>query len=454
MPVDIEPQSWEILEEFIVHDKSNEIIKFFENSQPAETARFIAHLDEELREKLIILLDPEKAAALLHNIPDEQAADIIEKIPVQEAVAIIDQFPVDEQVDILSDVKPEGAEAILDAMSPKDAYVTRQIMKYPKGTAGAIMTLEYLAYTEHTTCGDIINDIQTNQERYSDFDVQYAYIISNSNRLIGVLRMRDLILAKKNTPVNLLMIKKPLHVNVDASLDELIQFFEEHYFIGVPVTDRQQRLIGVVHRANVLEASTHRAEISLLKRSGITQGEEFRSMPFKQRTFRRLSWLSINIVLNIIAASIIAIYQDTLSAVIALAVFLPIISDMSGCSGNQSVAVSIRELTLGLIKPFEFFQVIRKELGVGILNGIILGFLLGMVAFIWQNNLYLGLVIGGALATNTIVAVCLGSTIPLLLKSLKIDPALASSPMLTTITDMGGFFFALYFATLMLQFLS
>ena len=177
-------------------------------------------------------------------------------------------------------------------------------------------------------------------------------------------------------------------------------------------------------------------------------------MPFRQRAFRRLSWLSINIILNVIAASVIALYQDTLSAVIALAVFLPIISDMSGCSGNQSVAVSIRELTLGLIKPFEFFRVIRKELGVGILNGIILGFLLGMVAFIWKNNLYLGLVIGGALATNTIVAVCLGSTIPLLLKSLKIDPALASSPMLTTITDMCGFFFALYFATLALEFLT
>lgn len=454
MSVELESQSWEILEEYIIHDRSNEIIKFFESSQPAETAHFIAHLDEELREKLIVLLDPEKAADLLHNIPDEQAADIIEKIPAQEAAAIIDQLPVDEQVDILSDVKSEGAEAILDAMSPKDASVTRQIMKYSEGTAGSLMTLEYLAYTEHTTCGDILNDIQTNQERYSDFEVQYAYIISDSNRLIGVLRMRDLILAKKNTLVKSLMIINPLHVNVNTSLDELIHIFDEHNYIGIPVTDKLNRLVGVVRRSHVLEASNQRAELSSLRRSGITQGEEFRSMPFRQRAFRRLSWLSINIILNVIAASVIALYQDTLSAVIALAVFLPIISDMSGCSGNQSVAVSIRELTLGLIKPFEFFRVIRKELGVGILNGIILGFLLGMVAFIWKNNLYLGLVIGGALATNTIVAVCLGSTIPLLLKSLKIDPALASSPMLTTITDMCGFFFALYFATLALEFLT
>lgn len=203
-----------------------------------------------------------------------------------------------------------------------------------------------------------------------------------------------------------------------------------------------------------MEASTLRAEISSLKRSGITQGEEFRSMPLMQRGFRRLSWLSINIVLNIIAASVIAFYQETLSAVIALAVFLPIISDMSGCSGNQSVAVSIRELTLGLIKPTEIFRVIKKEIGIGILNGIILGGILGLVAFLWQNNLYLGLVIAAALAINTVVAVSLGSSIPLILKTIKMDPALASSPILTTVTDMCGFFFALSFATLALPYIS
>ena len=454
MSVDAKKDSWDILKAYITNNRSDEIIYFFEKITPAETARSVARLDEESREKLLGLLDPGNAAALLHDIPDEQAADIIEKIPAQNAAAIIDQMPVDEQADILSDVKSEEAEAILDAMPAKDASITRQIMNYAPDTAGAIMTLEYLVYTEDTTCGEIVHDLQTHQERYSDYEVQYAYIISKSKRLVGVLKMRDLILAKRNMTVNLFMLKKPLHVNVTDPLDELIQIFEETNFIGIPVTDKQKRLVGVVRRADVLEASTHRAEISLLKISGITQGEEFRSMPLTQRAFRRLSWLSINIILNVIAASVIAFYQDTLSAVIALAVFLPIISDMSGCSGNQSVAVSLRELTLGLIKPFEFFRVIKKELGVGIMNGIILGFILGLVAYLWQNNPYLGIVVGVALATNTVVAVTLGSSIPLILKSIKIDPALASSPILTTVTDMCGFFFALYFATVAIKFLA
>jgi magnesium transporter len=452
--VEKESQSWEILKAYIIDNKSDNIIQFFEKTSPAETARSVAHLDEESREKLIILLDPDKAASLLHTIPDEQAADIIEKIPVQDAAAIIDLMPVDEQADILSDVKSEEAEAILDAMPSSDASVTRQIMEYPADTAGGIMTMENLAYTEQTTCGEIILDLQMHQERYSDYEVQYAYIVSKSNRLMGVLKMRDLILTKKNTPVQSLMIRKPLHVNVNVSLDELIQIFEEYNYIGIPVTDDKKHLLGVVLRARVMEASTHRAEISLLKFSGITQGEEFRSMPLIQRAFRRLSWLSINIVLNVIAASVIAFYQDTLSAVIALAVFLPIISDMSGCSGNQSVAVSIRELTLGLVRPSEIFRVLKKEIGIGLMNGMILGLLLGLVAFIWQKNLYLGIVIGAALATNTIIAISLGSTIPMILRSVKLDPALASSPILTTITDMCGFFFTLYFATIALKFIS
>ena len=173
-------------------------------------------------------------------------------------------------------------------------------------------------------------------------------------------------------------------------------------------------------------------------------------MPVRVRSSRRLSWLSVNILLNLMAASVIAFYQDTLSSVIALAVFLPIISDMSGCTGNQAVAVSMRELSLGIIKPGETFRVWFQEIRVGLINGLVLGILLGLAAFLWKGNIYLGLVVGGALAINTLVAVSIGGTVPLILKKLNVDPALASGPILTTITDMIGFFLALSFATIAL----
>ena len=148
--------------------------------------------------------------------------------------------------------------------------------------------------------------------------------------------------------------------------------------------------------------------------------------------------------------AVIAVFQDTLSAVIALAVFLPIISDMSGCSGNQAVAVSIRELTLGLVKPYEFLRVLAKEAPVGLMNGLALGAILAGVAFLWQGNVYLGAVVGAAMMLNTLVAVVLGGLIPLALKAAKQDPALASGPILTTVTDMCGFFLVLSFASAIL----
>jgi len=205
-----------------------------------------------------------------------------------------------------------------------------------------------------------------------------------------------------------------------------------------------------VRRRAVLEAVADRAEADHLKAAGIIGGEELRSMPVLLRSRRRLAWLSINIVLNIMAASIIAIYEDTLTAVIALAVFLPIVSDMSGCSGNQAVAVSMRELTLGAAHPKDVMRVWRKEAMVGLINGLALGTLLGLAAWAWKGNPVLGLVIGGALAANTIIAVSIGGTVPLVLRQLNLDPAVASGPLLTTVTDMCGFFLLLSLASLVL----
>jgi magnesium transporter len=247
------------------------------------------------------------------------------------------------------------------------------------------------------------------------------------------------------------MISNPYKVNVDASLDDLRNFFEEHNLFGVPVVDEESRLLGIVLPEAVEEAHQKQSTQHYLGLSGIVGGEEFRSMPLLARSGRRLSWLSLNIVLNIIAASVIALYQDTLAAVITLAVFLPMVSDMSGCSGNQAVAVSMRELSLGLVRPTELLRVLGKEASLGVLNGVALGVLLGGVAYLWKGNPFLGLVVGGALAVNTVVAVSLGGAIPLLLKRAKLDPALVSSPLLTTVTDMCGFFFVLSFASLLLQ---
>ena len=272
-------------------------------------------------------------------------------------------------------------------------------------------------------------------------------MVDHQGVLTGVLRLQYLLFPSRDTLLTKVMISTPISVPDQASLRDLEEFFDGHHLFGVPVVDDQKRLIGVVLPSAVEEAVNKRKTKTFLKLSGIVGGEEFRTMPLLTRSGRRLSWLSINIVLNIIAASVIAAYQDTLAAVITLAVFLPMVSDMSGCSGNQAVAVSMRELSLGLVRPAELFWVLAKEAKVGIINGLVLGLMLGGVAYLWKGNAWLGLVVGGALAVNTVVSVTLGGALPLILKRLKLDPAIVSSPMLTTVTDMCGFFFVLSFAS-------
>jgi len=445
-----ESQPWDRLRLLIAERRTEEILPFLNSLAPGESGRAIDRLDDETRAALFRLLPPDAAADVLDTLPDSEAIDLLEDLSASDAAAIVEELPSDEQADLLGQLDEGEAEAILARMESTRATSARRLLSYEPETAGGLMITEYLAYPESGTVADVVTDLRTHGERYADYNVQYAYVTTGDDVLVGVLRVRDLLLARETRPLREIMLRDPLRVRDDTAIEDLNRFFDEHALFGVPVTDPDGRLVGVVRRAAVEEALRQRATRVYLAFSGLVGEEELRSMPVGIRAFRRLSWLSINIVLNVAAASIIAFYQDTLAAVIALAVFLPIISDMSGCSGNQAVAVSIRELTLGLIRPYEFLRVVVKEGLVGIMNGIALGILLGALAFLWKHNIYLSLVVGGALALNTIIAVLIGGLVPLGLKALRLDPALASGPILTTVTDMCGFFLVLSFASVML----
>jgi magnesium transporter len=396
------------------------------------------------------MLGPEESAHLISKISGLGTANLVTQLPTTQAVSIVKEMSRDQQAHFLRTIGDDDAEAILDEIKPQKAEKIRKLMSYTEGSAGALMITEYLSYSEDMLVKEVLDDLRAQGEAYSDYDIQYAYVVSNSGRLIGVLRLRDLLMAPRSKTISEIMIKEPLNVNVNMSLRDLKDFFRQYSFLGVPVVNDDGELVGVVRSASVRDAANRQNNQLFLKFAGIVGGEEYRTMSLFKRSSRRLSWLSINIVLNIIAASVIAIYQDTLEKAIVLAVFLPIISDMSGCSGNQAVAVSIRELTLGLVRPRELVRVLTKESAIGVINGIALGILLGGAAILWKGNPYLGLVVGVSLAANTLVAVSLGGLIPLILRGMRTDPALASGPLLTTVTDMCGFFFVLSFASILL----
>ncbi|MBI4042764.1 MAG: magnesium transporter [Deltaproteobacteria bacterium] len=442
---------WKLLKKAIASQDANRVEECIDSFSATERARAISRLTDEERALLVTILSPSAAAEIVEELSESQAAEIMEDIAPSHAAEILSELPSAEQADIVGELEEKEASAILSEMLPSEAEEVRELKQYPSDTAGGLMITEYLSYPSTFTVDDVIRDLRDHSETYTHFDVKYIYVTANHHTLIGVLPLRDLLLSPKEARLSNILSEKPVFVRTKTPLEDLKKFLDASAYTGLPVVDKYGELVGVVKRADVEEALGERAEETLMKISGIAFGEELRSLPLRDRTVRRFSWLSVNIFLNLISASVIALYQNTLSEAVVLAVFLPIISDMSGCSGNQAIAVTLRELTLGIVKPYEFAWVLSKEALLGTINGLLLGAILGAVTFIWKGNIYLSLVVALALALNNLIAVSIGGTIPLFLKLFKKDPALASGPILTTITDMCGFFLVLSFATLVLS---
>ncbi|HNR32985.1 MAG TPA: magnesium transporter [Candidatus Hydrogenedentes bacterium] len=441
-------EPWKDLDELLQRQDSAGLTALFSRLSPGEVARVLSRLDEDERSVLFSALGPETAADLMEELADAQAADLIEDLPIEHAADIVEEMESDRRADVLGEMHEEDAEAILREMEPEEAADARHLLTYPEDTAGGIMTTDFVVYPQDMRVADVVGDIRENSERYSDYGLHYVYVASEHGRLVGVVRMRDLLLARPEKELRQIMIVNPIYVLADTPLEELDDFFERWTFWNVPVTDDDGKVIGVVRRAAVEEALYEEQEKAFLRYSGIITGEELRSMPLRERASRRLVWLVLNMALSITAASVILLFEGTVGRLFALVFFMPVICNMSGCSGNQAVAVSIRELALGLIRPGDYVLVWAKEVAVGLLNGVVLGGLLGVIAYVfWHDTPVLGMVIGAAFALNTLVAVSLGGLIPMVLRRLGMDPALGAPPILTTLTDMCGFLLVLSLAT-------
>ncbi len=440
---------WEVISDLLRREQIPELDQYLQGLPSAEAVRALFRLSPEEQEKLLTLLPPESAADLIDEVPDAHAAGLLDNLEPEEAASIFNELDSDDAADVLAEMDPEDVEEILGLMDAEEAAEARQLIDFDPDTAGGLMMKEFLSYQESLTVADAVAQIGIEAEDYPIYYLQHIFVIGALGRLLGVAGLTDIaraspssVLAELATPVDAVLAR--------YDLEELEEFFEARDTPIAPVVDDAGRLLGAIRRRAVYDAIAEKADESYLKSQGIVGGDEFRSMPLHVRSGRRLSWLIVKVFLNLLATSVIAVYEDTLAAALMLAVFLPIVSDMSGCSGYQAVAVSMRELALDIIKPSDMIRVCLKEISLGLVTGVVLGTVLALVAWLWKGNVWLGVVVGGALAINTVVAVVIGGVLPLILKRLRIDPALAAGPLLTTITDTGGFFLVLSLATLAL----
>lgn len=439
----------ESLSELIDSGNSDRFRALLAEMPPGEGARLITRLTKDQQRRVLEWLTLDDAASLLRAVPQSSAADFLRLLPHDAAAQLLGHLPSNEQADLLAEMGTDAV-PLLAAMPDEASSNLRRLAVYPENSAGGLMVTEYVVYRDDATVADAIDDLRKNAARYSRLEVQYAYVVDRSDRLVGTLRLRDLLLLDRDDAIRDAMTTETKTVSPDTTLEQLERLFDRFGYYGLPVVDSDGRMLGVVLRVDVEEAISARAERDMLVRSGVLGGEELRSMPWSSRIARRTPWLAVSLLLSLTAASVIGLYEETLAAVISLAVFLPVISGMGGNAGNQAMAVSIRELSLGLIEPHEFAWVLFKESSVAIVNGLIMGISLGLIAWFWDGSAVLGGVVGVSIVVSTVWAACLGGIVPLALRRVGWDPALASGPILFTTIDLCGFLFALAFAKAML----
>lgn len=424
-----------------------------EKLPPEETSYTISHLDDERRTAMLAMLaeaEPEFAADLMEHFDDAHAAEYVSDLEPEAAAAIVDEMDSDEQADVLSEMDDQDAEAILGEMSPEEAIDARQRLLYDEDTAGGLMITEFLAYPAEQTVDTVADDLREHGDEYGEYEVRYIYSVNDERRLVGMVPMRRLVMSPRGTHIARLILEDSAAVHVDTHVDELEDLFDRIDFSAVPVVDADEKLVGVVQRAAVQEARGEAAEEDLAKFGGIVRGEELRSMPVWSRAARRLAYLLPISVLLMLSASVIHLFIEVIERVPVLAMFLPVVAGLCGSGGGQAVAVSMREISLGLIKPADLVRVMLKEASVAFVNGIVLGAFLLLIVWVWQGSFTMGIVVGGSIPLVLVAAKVTGGCVPLILRKIGLDPAMASGPVVTTVVDLVSFLAVLILATLLL----
>ena len=383
-------------------------------------------------------LGPEMAAQLLADRPAEEIAKLIQEIPSDDAAALVDYLP------------EELSTAVLELMRPKESGQVGNLLEFPEKTAGRIMNPNVFALTEDLTVGEGISQLQSSRDVEMVF---YLYIVDARRHLVGVTSLRRLLLVSPETPLKRIMTPDVISVRVDTDQEEAARLVASYNLLAIPVVDEENKLVGVITVDDVIDVIKDEATEDIYRLAGVTSDERV-STPPGESLSKRLPWLAVNLVTAFIAASVVSLFEHTIDQVVALAVFMPIVAGMGGNAGTQTLTVIVRGIALGELNWGNTRKALLKEALVGLGNGLVLGSVGALVVWLMKGNPVLGGVLGLAMVINMFIAATAGTLIPLGLRAMKVDPALASSVFITTFTDVAGFASFLGLATVFLKYLT
>ncbi len=416
---------------------------------PADVADRLQRLSTEEAREALRLLPASFAGMALAEMESERALDVLEGTATAQIVEWLRDLPAHKIADLAGDLPDSQRAEVLGALPPEKAGEAQGLLRYPEDTAGGIMTDRYIALRADYTVQQA-QEVLRNWPLNRSEDVSYLYVVDDSQRLIGVVSLRDLVFGHPGARIGDTMKRDVKVVRVDADQEEIARQFEHYHYLGLPVVGRQGRLRGVVKATDALRVAQAEATEDMQLMVGLS-GEERALTPWRKSMARRLPWLYVNLATAFVAGIVVGLFESTIAKWTVLAIFLPIVAGQGGNAGMQTLTVIIRDMALGELSPGDGRKALSKEVALGLLNGIAIGVVVGMVAYLWKGNAMLGLVVAAAMLLNQLAAGLSGVLIPFGLRALKVDPALASSIFLTTVTDVAGFFFFLGLATLMIR---
>ena len=430
------------------------LLNLLQKQHPADLAQiFGSLLDNERQAVFSVLVErnprlametvsemgPEPGALLLATRSAEETAKLLQEIPSDDAAALIDYLP------------EELSNEVLELMRRRESQQVESLLEYGEQTAGRIMNPSVFALNEDLTVGEAITALQSSRDVEMVF---YLYVVDARRHLVGVTSLRRLLLVSPETPLKRIMTPEVISVRVDTDQEEVARQVASYNLLAVPVVDEENKLEGIITVDDVIDVIKDEATEDLLRLAGVSGDERVATPPFE--AFRkRLPWLGVNLVTAFMAASVVALFEGTISRVTALAVFMPIVAGMGGNAATQTLTVIVRGIALGeLAWGGNARKALLKEATIGLASGLTLGAAAAGVAWATKQDPMLGLLLAMAMLCNMLVATIAGTLVPLGLKAMRIDPALASSVFITTFTDIVGFASFLGFATIFIRYLT
>ncbi len=427
------------------------LIKLTSKTHPADLAVVFRHFqDEEQLEIFSLMKESEHTAEFLSELDDALVNELLENESYERIAAIIEKAPTNDQSGILNILDDEKAKSIIELLNVEEQEEIAEIMGYPDDSAGALMNTEVFTLHESITAGEAI---KTLQEQEGAEMVFYLYITDDDDRLVGIISLRALTTTSSRTTLKDIMIKNVHSIRPETDQEEVAKIVAQYNFLAVPVLDPDSKLLGIVTVDDVVDVIREEATEDFLRMAGAGKDREILLKSSWENAKTRLPWLFASWIGGIIAASLIGIFENMLENIIALAAFIPVILGMGGNIATQSSTIIVRGMATGRVNLGGEIKLILKEAQVGLILGTLYGVLLGLFArFIFSDAPEnLGFVVGLSICASMIVAATVGTIIPLILRKLDIDPAVATGPFVTTSIDILGVLFYFLIAGLFLQ---